>query len=1780
MPKQFTFQVKIDTSKIQEDTNRIRSLIEAAFLPIQFKMPEFNQTAKIEAMRSELESVGKVDLSRPVEDLQADIRATEELISKLEARLNDTFFKGGFGSQASEAFKSNLNDYLKQVENEFGTTVANRIRATGQIRLGDVGKQFINDTAAPDEIGRTQSAFRAVQEKKQFTIAEQKAQLELEAQIEDERIRVIQLQRAVNTQEFQQLEREISALSKADQDRGARDLLANSYTEYEATNKRMIEEELKSVSVLQDRKRRITELDSRLNATKTPAATITGERVTALTVTEKSATNAQNLAIALQEAAKAQLELAEATKQTASNRNDTGIDFERKRLELQRQSAKISEEQVQQTRIEAAEKLSAIRVTSAAQIEANRDQARAAREAATGVTVNTDKAQREELTLSKLREQVRLENQLNQVALSGLREQMAQAERLSQVRIAGAREEMRISEQKRQQELTTARSGGISTTNIEARHTVERANEEKKLQAIINETNIKRLQFEQTFEQASSREIVNRLQGEAKIANAVERVARARLVAAQLSTQGTTSDARVAAEERVRAAVESVSNAERTRLAIEQNLSTQTVAAEERIATATQRVATERIRAEERIQAAQQRTLAAQSRPAPGGGGGNLLGGLSGAARFLTGGFAALAGVQLARQINNAVQGLDTLRVEAARAKVGLDVLSGSSEKAAANIAAIKSAGAGTIDTFNALKIGVQATALGLANTTDEFNRLTTAGRAVALVSPIIHDVNSALSEIALAGANQSFRRLDQLGLSVLEVKKRIAELQAETKGLNDQQAFSAAVIDVLNTKYGKLLQTTEAQASGQERLRTAWSDLKLALADSTPIKAADDALGLLAIAIRSAQAAASGNFEFFGAENQVLSQIERLRRLKTEGASLTEQFMAQLTGDTSALGFVSPDKIKNLESLIPIFQKLRDLQKQGAISTEKYQAELIQLAGQISEAKGVNADFTKEIGNFVLGLMPIEEVLSGSTQASKVYSDAVKALGTEFISSDKTAQGMLASLVKIQENFDNTGNQKAYIQGLNDTTEGFHHLTAAAIEFNEKRKEEQRQQLIGESQNDFVKIAQDQAAKLVEAGGNYDEALAILNRQKELIVKFFENLPKDIKPEDIPIYLAKLHVVLTEDPQVKVATVIEEQRKSLKDAVDSQAKSMAEAGASTDEIIKFQKDQVAKINAFLASLPKEITPEEIVVRAIQFRIDNIGVDPKKAIEDSVNGQVEAAVQGFVAKGLDPTTALQIVQDYGKIITDEVNKIPDGISGESYNQALEKVNANVAKGLSEIGKTVEFSTFDPTIALTKITDSLQNFNIPAFDNVEQLQNYRNELIELFDEIEKTGTVTVDQALRISELNQAADRAATGTTVFSAAVESLNEEFISGHVEARDLLSAMAGLETKYANGKSSIGEYAGAMSALVDSLIDVMRQAGFTGAALDGLLALKAKLATGTVIGLGGFQEGREAGTKQAEIVRIRDAEQARREERQAQKEAADEWKRTAERTAKAFEDSLGKVPGLFGTSSVTQDQLDLAKAGVPQNFADDFVRRLEDTVKHGVDWTGQGSNIAIAKEALGNVGVDASKFNDEQVLLFVKKMWADSSLFANEANLKLINADAAKASLDLQKKQAEGRQNIIDYISETFDVNVAAITGGEKVPGLPSGQVPAQTPLAGKPQTTIAQQQAEARLQLTIDEHAIDVAATKSAKLFEKVFTSYDFSAMANAPIYAIEISMTKSSTVLRVGNAGLSMANLLYGGFVRRTQEVDWIGSIVSAIEGQITQDVTAAVIATLSG
>lgn len=152
--------------------------------------------------------------------------------------------------------------------------------------------------------------------------------------------------------------------------------------------------------------------------------------------------------------------------------------------------------------------------------------------------------------------------------------------------------------------------------------------------------------------------------------------------------------------------------------------------------------------------------------------------------------------------------------------------------------------------------------------------------------------------------------------------------------------------------------------------------------------------------------------------------------------------------------------------------------------------------------------------------------------------------------------------------------------------------------------------------------------------------------------------------------------------------------------------------------------------------------------------------------------------------------------------------------------------------------------------------------------------------------------------------------------------------------------------------------------------------------------------------------------------------------------DAVQENTKSQKTSSKAFEQALGNVEGLFGTSRVTGQQMELASMGVPQDFADNYLRRLTDEVMNGVDW--EGVDI---QDAASRAGIDPN-LPAEAILELFKQAWSDSSLFANSENLDLIDKGAVEASIKRQQDSMQGQANIMAMFGLTDENLTGQIEG------------------------------------------------------------------------------------------------------------------------------------------
>lgn len=205
---------------------------------------------------------------------------------------------------------------------------------------------------------------------------------------------------------------------------------------------------------------------------------------------------------------------------------------------------------------------------------------------------------------------------------------------------------------------------------------------------------------------------------------------------------------------------------------------------------------------------------------ASGGSGGlinSLTGSLGGA---LVGGLAGYAGIQGVKMLANQAGEMANYATSVRRTSVAFELLSGSSVNAAEKLQAVQRASDGGIDKLSAMNIANRAAALGMANTASELERVTKFATISGRVLGV--DTAQALDNMALAASNLSFARLDQLGISSSEVRKRFQELKGT---MSDSEAFLQAMLETGERTFAGLNDGAILAASGMERLNVAWKD-------------------------------------------------------------------------------------------------------------------------------------------------------------------------------------------------------------------------------------------------------------------------------------------------------------------------------------------------------------------------------------------------------------------------------------------------------------------------------------------------------------------------------------------------------------------------------------------------------------------------------------------------------------------------------------------------------------------------------------------------------------------------------------------------------------------------------------------------------------------------------------------------------------------------------------------------------------------------------------------
>jgi uncharacterized coiled-coil protein SlyX len=125
-----------------------------------------------------------------------------------------------------------------------------------------------------------------------------------------------------------------------------------------------------------------------------------------------------------------------------------------------------------------------------------------------------------------------------------------------------------------------------------------------------------------------------------------------------------------------------------------------------------------------------------------------------------------------------------------------------------------------------------QIMALGYADNDSELRRFLSASLGSSRGTG--NELSYTIGELQMTIANQSKRRLDQLGLGIEEFDKQLDNIKKSMPELSDEAAFQEALLTALNEKYGALVTGSEAGASGLELLTERFRELREEMARNT----------------------------------------------------------------------------------------------------------------------------------------------------------------------------------------------------------------------------------------------------------------------------------------------------------------------------------------------------------------------------------------------------------------------------------------------------------------------------------------------------------------------------------------------------------------------------------------------------------------------------------------------------------------------------------------------------------------------------------------------------------------------------------------------------------------------------------------------------------------------------------------------------------------------------------------------------------------------------------
>jgi hypothetical protein len=199
---------------------------------------------------------------------------------------------------------------------------------------------------------------------------------------------------------------------------------------------------------------------------------------------------------------------------------------------------------------------------------------------------------------------------------------------------------------------------------------------------------------------------------------------------------------------------------------------------------------------------------------------------VAGAVRGLAGAFGISFGVQGVVQLVKMAISASETATAFRRQEVAARSLAGSQQQLNYLLAAYEKASGGAIDKATELANVTDLLAQGFAGTAEQVTQFVEGVRGASIAMGKSQEYIQQYVQLAIA--NQSTKRLNEIGLGIAEVENRITSLRSANAGMTQGAAFQAAVLGLLNEKYGALAKSTEGQKTGMEKAAASGKNLAL----------------------------------------------------------------------------------------------------------------------------------------------------------------------------------------------------------------------------------------------------------------------------------------------------------------------------------------------------------------------------------------------------------------------------------------------------------------------------------------------------------------------------------------------------------------------------------------------------------------------------------------------------------------------------------------------------------------------------------------------------------------------------------------------------------------------------------------------------------------------------------------------------------------------------------------------------------------------------------------